>query len=79
MMNIRQIVDTIASSNSLSYNIYNSMNLIEITIEDFEGFTDDWDESIVDVDEEEVRWAESLDGTTVDGWRITVQWASEDI
>ena len=79
MKNIQNIINTIESSNSLSYDIMNSTNTVIIVIEDFEGFDEYWDEIMVDVDEDEVAWAEALDGETVDGWEITVERASEDI
>ncbi len=79
MKNIQNIINTIETSNSLSYDIMNSTNTVIIVIEDFEGFDEDWDEIMVDVDENEVAWAEALDGEIVDGWEIEVKWASEDI
>ena len=79
MMNIQNIIDTAATSTSLSYEIYPLSNKVEIVIEDFEGFTDDWDEIVTDVDENEARWAMALNGKIVEGWKIEVHWASEDI
>ena len=79
MKNIQNIINTIEASKSLSYDILNSTNTVIIVIEDFKGFDEDWEEIIVDVDENEVAWAEALDGETVDGWKIMIEWASEEI
>lgn len=79
MKNIQNIINTIEASKSLSYDIMNTTNTVIIVIEDFKGFDEDWDEIIVDVDENEVGWAKALDGETVDGWKIMIEWASEEI
>ena len=76
---IQNIINTVITATCLSYEIFPLSNKVEIVVEDFEGFTEDWDEIIVDVDEDEVNWAESLDGETVEGWHIEVHWASEDV
>ena len=76
---IQNIINTVATAESLSYDIYPLSNIVEIVIEDFDGFTEDWDEIILDVNEDEVAWAKSLDGEVVEGWHIEVHWASEDI
>ena len=79
MKSIQNIINIVEAANSLSYEIFNSTNTVNIVIEDFKGFDDNWNEIIVRVDAAEVAWAESLDGETVDGWKIVVTWASEDI
>ena len=79
MKNIQSIINTIEAAESLSYEVKNSTNTVVIVVEDFKGFDENWDEILVDVNEEEVEWAESLNGEIVDGWEIKVEWASEDI
>ena len=76
---IQNIINAVAAAESLSYDIYPLSNKVEIVIEDFDGFTEDWDEIILDVNEDEVAWAKSLNGKVVEGWAIEVHWASEDI
>lgn len=79
MKNIQSIINTIEAAESLSYEVKNSTNTVVIVIEDFKGFDEKWDEILVNVNEEEVAWAESLNGEIIDGWTIEVEWASEDI
>ena len=79
MMNIQEILNKVSGSECLSYDVYNTLNKIDIIIEDFDGFEEDWNEIELDVNEDEVMWAKSLDCLIVDGWAIEVHWASEDI
>ena len=79
MLNIQEIMNRVEKSEFLSYDVLNSVNTIVIVIEDFEGFEDNWNEIVVDVNEEEVVWAKKLDGLTIDGWYIRTEWASEEI
>ena len=72
-------MDKVSTFKTVSYYVMSTRNKIIFTIEDFKGFDERWDEILVEPDEEEVNWVLQFDGLEVDGWKIRVEYASEDI